>query len=63
MGLVRHVSVALTPKGPMAFLEFWSGSYRMSFEPKIFIFLGLILFFEIYSGMYNFPKLFVDLEI
>ena len=39
-----------TPKGLMAFLEFWSGSYGMSLEPNFFIFLGLILFFDIYPG-------------
>ena len=40
----------LTPKGVMAFLEFWFRSYGMSLEPMFFIFLGLILLFEIYLG-------------
>ena len=41
----------LTPKGPMVFLEFWLGSYKMSLKPIFFIFLELVLFFEIYLSM------------
>ena len=48
----------------MVFLEFWSGSYGLSLEPIFFIFLELILLFEIYVGMkIFFAKLFVDLEL
>ena len=35
----------------MALLEFWLGSYGMSLEPNFFIFLELILLFEIYMSM------------
>ena len=44
--------------------EFWSRSYGMSLQPIFLIFLGQVLFFEIYPDMlFFFPKLFVDLEI
>ena len=44
-------SLRLIPKALMAFLEFQSRSHGMSLEPNFFIFLGLNLLFEIYSGM------------
>ena len=41
----------LTFKGLIVFFEFKSRSYGMNLEPNFFIFLGLILFFDIYLGM------------
>ena len=46
------------------FLEFQSRSYGMSLHPIFLIFLGVILFFEIYLIMsISFSNSFVDLEI
>ena len=39
----------LIPKGHMVFFEFWSGSH--GFTAIFFIFLGLVLLFEIYPSM------------
>ena len=57
---------SLILEGLMVFFEFWSGSYGMSLKPKNFIFLGLILVFEIYLRMKFFFKIicrFGDIKV
>ena len=47
----------------MVFLDFSLNFYEISLDSIFFIFLELILFFEIYLGMQFKLLFFVDLEI